>query len=79
MSTKLPKTKVCSRCLKRKNLDQFGSNPRMKLGRKSYCKACAAELQREWNARERMKKDLTKQVRAILAEKRKDIRKAVRR
>ena len=45
----LPSTKICTRCLKRKKLEEFGKNPRMKLGRKSYCKKCSAELQREWN------------------------------
>ncbi len=49
MTTDLPATKICTRCLKRKKLEEFGKNPRMKLGRKSYCKKCSAELQREWN------------------------------
>lgn len=50
------KTKVCVRCLKRKKLDLFGKNPRMASGRKSYCKKCSADLQREWNAEQRAKK-----------------------
>lgn len=56
----LPKTKVCTRCLKRKKLEQFGKNPRMKLGRKSYCKPCSAELQREWNEQQQRKKTTKK-------------------
>lgn len=52
----LPKSKVCSRCLKRKKLNLFGKNPRMKLGVKSYCRACSAELQREWNEANRAPK-----------------------
>ncbi len=41
-------TKQCARCLEKKPLDEFGENHRMKLGRKSYCLGCSAELQREW-------------------------------
>ncbi len=48
-----PKSKQCARCLKRKPLDSFGKNPRMKLGRKSYCRDCSSELQREWNEEQR--------------------------
>lgn len=55
-STTLPKTKICVRCLKRKKLSQFGKNKRLLLGVKSYCRACAAELQREWNAKKKTKK-----------------------
>ena len=56
MAKDLPKTKTCTRCLQRKKLASFGRNPRMKLGRKSYCKDCSAELQREWNAAKRVSK-----------------------
>lgn len=45
----LPRTKACARCTKRKKLDLFGDNPRMKFGKKSYCKPCSADLQRKWN------------------------------
>ena len=47
------KDKRCARCLKRKSLDSFGKNSRMKLGRKSYCRVCSSELQREWNEEQR--------------------------
>lgn len=47
------KNKQCARCQKRKSLDSFGKNSRMKLGRKSYCRVCSGELQREWNAEQR--------------------------
>lgn len=40
--------KQCARCLHVKALEEFGDNPRMKLGKKSYCRDCAADLQREW-------------------------------
>jgi len=47
------KNKRCARCLKRKPLDSFGKNSRMKLGRKSYCRVCSSKLQREWNEEQR--------------------------
>jgi hypothetical protein len=47
------KSKQCARCLKRKPLDSFGKNSRMKLGRKSYCRVCSSKLQREWNEEQR--------------------------
>ena len=48
-----PKSKVCADCRVRKKLDQFGKNPRMRLGRKSYCIECTRTRQREWNAEHR--------------------------
>lgn len=48
------KSKQCARCLKRKPLDSFGKNVRMKLGRKSYCRVCSSKLQREWNEEQRV-------------------------
>ena len=47
------KSKQCARCLKRKSLDSFGKNTRMKLGRKSYCRSCSTKLQRAWNVDQR--------------------------
>ena len=47
---KAPDSKVCASCLERKSLEDFGDNPRMALGKKSYCRPCSARLQREWNA-----------------------------
>ncbi len=47
------KSKQCACCLKRKPLDSFGKNSRMKLGRKSYCRDCSSKLQREWNKDQR--------------------------
>lgn len=47
-AAKTPTKKRCARCLQTKPLDDFGENPRMKLGRKSYCKDCSADLQRQW-------------------------------
>lgn len=45
--------KRCARCLELKPLSSFGKNPRMRSGRKSYCRPCSAELQREWNRAQR--------------------------
>lgn len=52
--------KLCVRCLETKSLDDFGKNPRMKLGRKSYCKSCSATLQREWNKKRREEEEASK-------------------
>jgi len=52
--SKKPQKKTCARCLKVKFLDSFGDNPRMALGKKSYCRPCSAELQREWNHDQRL-------------------------
>ncbi len=41
--------KRCARCMRSKKLSDFGENHRMRLGRKSYCKKCSAELQKEWS------------------------------
>ena len=60
VSKKAPKSvksKKCARCLDRKPLDSFGKNSRMKLGRKSYCRDCSSELQREWNEQQRVAQD----------------------
>ena len=40
--------KLCARCLDKKPLAVFGDNPKMKSGKKSYCKPCNADLQRIW-------------------------------
>ena len=40
--------KLCARCLDKKPLADFGDNPKMKSGKKSYCKPCNADLQRIW-------------------------------
>lgn len=45
-----PKTKVCADCEKRKARSQFGNNSRMKHGKKSYCRACAARRQAEYRS-----------------------------
>jgi hypothetical protein len=50
---KRPATKRCASCEKTKPLKEFGKNPRMRLGRKSYCRACSRDKQREWNAAQR--------------------------
>jgi hypothetical protein len=46
-------TKLCARCREKKDLEEFGKNPKMKLGRKSYCRVCSAELQKLWNRKHR--------------------------
>ncbi len=46
--------KRCARCLKSKTLKEFGENHRMRLGRKSYCRACSRILQKAWNRQRRL-------------------------
>ena len=42
------KSKVCSKCKKRKSASSFNRSRRGKLGLHSYCRACDAENKREW-------------------------------
>jgi hypothetical protein len=47
MSAVAPTAKQCSRCGASKPLDEFKADPRMKLGKSSYCRPCSAAYARE--------------------------------
>lgn len=40
-------TKQCTRCQQDKPLDAFAKHARIKSGRRSYCRACGSEIERE--------------------------------
>ena len=42
------KTKLCARCLERKELDEFEDNPQTASGKMAYCKECHTDLKRIW-------------------------------
>jgi hypothetical protein len=46
-----PKTKVCTRCKKRRKIDQFYKDKSMKDGFASWCKPCTKEYDRAYAAR----------------------------
>lgn len=48
-----PESKICVDCLRVKPLGDFGKNPRMAQGRKSYCRKCSNKRQLEWNRKHR--------------------------
>jgi hypothetical protein len=50
------KTKVCTRCKKRRTLDLFYKDKHMKDGVSSWCKACTKEYDREYAARKKAEK-----------------------
>jgi len=50
-----PGHKVCARCDVSKPFSEFGKNPRMRIGLKSYCRMCTNALQRDWSKRRRAK------------------------
>ena len=45
---KVPKTKVCPTCGKRKALSEFSSKPGGKYDRDTYCKLCKSGKYRQW-------------------------------
>jgi hypothetical protein len=53
MPTTQPRTKVCTRCKKRRKLDQFYKDKTVKDGHSSWCKACTKEYDREYAARKK--------------------------
>ena len=50
------KTKVCTRCKKRRKLDLFYKDMHMKDGLSSWCKACTKDYDREYAARKKAEK-----------------------
>jgi len=48
-----PKTKICTRCKKRRKLDLFYKDKHMKDGLSSWCKPCTKEYDREYAARKK--------------------------
>jgi hypothetical protein len=52
-SATTPKTKVCTRCKKRRKLDLFYKDKHMKDGLSSWCKSCTKHYDREYAARKR--------------------------
>jgi hypothetical protein len=48
-----PKTKVCSRCQKRRKIDQFYKDRTQKDGHASWCKPCEREYDREYRAKKK--------------------------
>jgi hypothetical protein len=51
--TAAAKTKTCTRCKKRRKLDQFYKDKHMKDGHSSWCKACTKEYDRAYTARKK--------------------------
>jgi len=45
----MSKTKICTKCNKRKYLDDFSIKSASKDGRRSYCKSCQNHYQKEYN------------------------------
>jgi hypothetical protein len=50
-ATTTPKTKVCTRCKKRRKLDLFYKDKTQKDGHASWCKTCEREYDRAYRAR----------------------------
>jgi hypothetical protein len=55
-TTTAPKTKVYTRCKKRRKLDLFYKDKHMKDGFSSWCKLCTKEYDRAYAARKRNEK-----------------------
>lgn len=53
MPASQPKTKVCTRCKKRRKLDQFYKDKHMKDGHSSWCKTCTKDYDREYAKRKK--------------------------
>lgn len=49
------KTKICTRCRKRRQIHNFHKDSHMRDGVSSWCKACSAEYAREYAKRKREK------------------------
>jgi hypothetical protein len=50
------KTKVCTRCKKRRKVDQFYKDSHMKDSLSSWCKSCSREYDREYAKRKKAEK-----------------------
>ena len=48
-----PTTKTCTRCLKRRKVEQFYRDKHMKDGLSSWCKACTKDYDRSYRERKR--------------------------
>jgi hypothetical protein len=44
----VPKTKVCTRCERRRPVDEFGRSDRYADGLRPHCMRCRVEYTREW-------------------------------
>ena len=53
------KTKVCTRCKKRRKIDQFYKDKHMKDGVSSWCKSCTREYDREYAKRKNAERKVT--------------------
>ena len=51
-----PTTKKCTRCSKRRKVEQFYKDRHMKDGLSSWCKSCTKDYDREYAARKRAEK-----------------------
>jgi hypothetical protein len=49
----VPKTKICTRCKKRRKIDQFYKDKHMKDGFASWCKPCTKEYDQAYTARKK--------------------------
>ena len=49
MDSLIVKSKVCTACRKEKLLEEFGKHPMGKYGRKSKCKVCWVEYNKQYN------------------------------
>ena len=47
------KTKICTRCKKRKKVAEFYGDKHMKDGLSSWCKPCTKDYDREYRARKK--------------------------
>jgi hypothetical protein len=56
MASTTQKTKVCTRCTKRRKLEQFYKDKSMKDGLTSWCKSCTLDYDREYRARKKAEK-----------------------
>lgn len=55
MDIKTPKTKVCTKCGKRKALDEFADNKRCKFGKEGTCKKCKNKTSLDFYVKNREK------------------------
>jgi len=53
MATATGKTKVCTRCSKRRKAEHFYKDKHMKDGRSSWCKSCTRDYDREYAKRKK--------------------------
>jgi hypothetical protein len=53
MASTTQKTKVCTRCGKRRKVEHFYKDKSMKDGLTSWCKSCTLDYDREYRARKK--------------------------